>query len=653
MPNEAPEMKANSPNNEDSQTINLPDEELEFLSDVGDSEIKSEEQDFDLTDDSLEFIADVGDFDNGSVNEPSLEKTEELRVLKDGKPYTSEDLDVFGERMISIFRPTGQDIEEWIEHGYTDLLNKRVYPNYEKYINARKKDGEDVKEDEDKLAYMKQQSKYNLHYKLNHPWEMSKEEKDHFNNRSNAIQKFLTREKSIKPLDEKELNELVEGLYATKIKAGKIHADFHNMSEKQKMDFETEYKTHIKTYFKNLQENGLTNLVRNSHRIYAGNNKAALKAQDKIIKQWKKDTSEMNLTDDICKSMGIPTKNFDSKQKVTFQESPDFPEIPNEPESEQSSINEKTANLKANSVENESEDNKVSIQNGSEQPRDKKSDNKINKEHPDVQTLTKVDEKPSEDELLDFADKELENPKKALESLKKENQLQSQFQPGEKVVITKDNGEQQEDTVSKVEQQDLNSSPTIHTETGQTLKEDDSKIKENDSTSDQTVKHQEDFLSDKEYVQKIEKQKALSINSHKISTANNTLVNGFRDFKDYDETKEPLENMKNLIEFVGYKTTGVLKENQAGVNYLSVQMDDGTFFDYVVDKDISTKEKFKQSLVSANKQSYELANKISKSSQFEIKRLSKERLEASEYQRTHDNQTQNQSQKKNSGMTMN
>ena len=645
MPNEAPEMKANSPNNEQNN-IELTDEEIEFLSDVGDSEMKSEEQNFDLTDDSLEFIADVGNFDNGSVNEPSLEKTEELRVLKNGKPYTADELDVFGEQMFSIFRPTGQDIEDWIEHGYTDLLNKRVYPSYEKYINSHKKAGEDVKEDEEKLAYMKQQSKYNLRYKLNHPWEMSKEEKDHFNNRTNDIKKLLTREKSIKPLDEKELNELVEGLYETKIKAGKIHADLNNMSEKQRIDFEAEYKSHIKTYFKNLQENGLTNLVRNSHRIYAGNDRTALKAQDKIIKQWKKDASEMNLTDDICKAMGIPAKNFDSEQKVTFQESPDFPEIPNEAEPGQISINEKTDDLKGNSVENESEDNKTTIQNGSEQP-DKKTDDKINKDGPDVQTLMKVDEKPSEDELLDFADKELENPKKALESPKKEKQLQSQYQPGEKVVITKDNGEQHEDTVSKVEQQDLSSSPTIHTETGQTLKEDDSKIKENDSTSDQAVKHQEDFLSDKEYVQKIKEQEALSINSHKIATANNTIVNGFRDFKDYDETKKPLENMKNLIEFVGYKTTGVLKENQAGINYLSVQMDDGTFFDYVVDKDISTKEKFKQSLVSANKQSYELAKKISKSSQFEIKRLSKERLEASEYQRTHNIQSQNQSQKKN------
>lgn len=600
--NDEPEKKANAPNEEELE-IELPEEEIEFIS-------------------------TVGDFDTGSENDPSLEKTEELHVLKNGKPYTTDELDVFSERMFSMFRPTGQDIESWIEHGYTDLLHKKVYPNFEKYIDSRKKEGYDVQEDEKKLAYMKDQSTRNLRYKLNHPWKMSIEEKKHFNNRSNILQRVGGKKNSSNPLDDKELNELVNGLYSTKLKAGKIHADFAKMNEKQRNEFENEYKSQIKTYFKNLQENGLTHLVRDSHIIYAGDESVSIKLRNKIVEGWQKDSSAINLTDDICVAMGFPTKTINSEKVVD-----DSPETLEKTEkAEESTVTdliEKSANEKKDTV--------------------------LNTDHPDSQTLTKIDKKPTEDELLDFADNAMKNPKQTLETIKKEKQLQqSQYQPGEKVVITKDNGEQQEDTVSKVEQQDSSASPTVHTEMGQTLKAEDSKIKEQETTADPEVKHQKDFLSDKEYTIQIEEQKQLSISAQKMRTACNLIANAFRKFDGYDESKDPYVNMKNLIEFVGYKTTGVLKQKQDGLNYMSVKIDDlnGTVFDYMIDKDISTKEKFKQSLYNTNKQTSLLEKQINKNAEKEINRLSKERLEASEYRRVHNMQEQGKSQKKTSGISI-
>lgn len=623
-----PEKKANSPNDEEIIDLELPKDEIEFISD---------------------FI----DFDAGSINDPSLEKTEELRVLKNGKPYTADELDIFGDRMFSLFRPTGQDIEDWIEHGYTDFLSKRVYPNYEKYINSRKEAGEDVQEDEAKLDYMKKQSKYNLRHKLNNPWEMSDEEKRHFNGRVNGITQLFNKKDALKPLDDKELNELVNGIYNAKLKAGKIHADFNNLSEEKRNAFEEEYKSHIKLYFRNLQENGMTKLVRNSHNIFASEGTVAKFLQGRIIKNWQKDASEMNFTDDICKALAIPTKSIDDGQEFDFDNELETVALSGEQEvleTNSTSITETTE-----TVENKKDDiakDEVVIKEKLEGDKSDTDDN-LRKDHPDTQTLTKVDENSNQDKYLDFGDAVLENPEKAMSIIEKEKQLQSRYQPGEKVVITKDNGEQQEDTVSKVEQPDLNSSPTIHTETGQTLKEEDSKVKEQESVPDPEVKHQENYLSDREYVQKIEEQNQMGIAANKIRTASNTIANAFREFKDYDESKDPLENMKNLIEFVGYDTTGVLKQNQAGVNYMSVKIDDGTVFDYVISKDISTKEKFKQSLYDTNKRSNELAKQTNKNAEKEVKRLSRERLEASEYRRTQSSNTQNQSQKQNSGISMN
>lgn len=611
-----PEKKANSPN----------DDEIEL----------------EIPEDEIEFISDFIDFDAGSSNDPSFEKTEELRVLKNGKPYTADELDIFGERMFSMFRPTGQDIEDWIEHGYTDLLSKRVYPNYEKYINNRKKDGEDVQEDEEKLDYMKKQSKYNLRKKLNNPWDMSDEEKRHFNGRTNSTLKLLNQKDTTKPLDDKELNELVNGVYAAKLKAGKIHADFKNMNERQRGAFEEEYKSQIKIYFRNLQENGMAKIVRTSHNVFTTDNMLTNMLQAKIIKNWKKDASEMNLTDDICNSLAIPTTR---KDIVEDEDIENDEKLDGEDENEQ------------NSDEVKSDDAKKEETVDKEEAEDKKTDldtkEKLNKDHPDTQTLTKVDETLSQDELLNFADKAIENPEKELATIQNQKQSQSKYQPGEKVIITKDNGEQQEDTVSKVEQHDLGSSPTVHTETGQTLKEEDSKMKEKEPISDQEVKHQENYLSDREYVQKIEEQTQMAIVANKIRTASNTIANAFRKFEDYDESKNPLENMKNLIEFVGYDTTGVLKQSSSGVNYMSVRIDDGTVFDYSISKDISTKDKFKQSLYDTNKRSNELAKQTDKNADKEIKRLSRERYEASEYRRKQSDQTKKQSQNQSSGISMN